>query len=63
MRRETNVGRLTEFLDELARRVPQDYSVRATPIFNQEWLVIIESATQKDQYYVDMETETWVRYV
>jgi hypothetical protein len=61
--RKTNVGKLQDFLDVLATKVPADFNVRATPIFNQEWQIIIESATQKDVYHVDLDTETWVRYV
>lgn len=61
--RQTNVGKLQDFLDMLATRVPKDFSVRASPIFGQEWIVTIESATQLDQYHVDLEQETWVRYV
>jgi hypothetical protein len=61
--RQTNVGKLQGFLDALSIKVPADFSVRATPIFASEWLVIIESATQKDQYHLDLEQETWVRYV
>lgn len=61
--RQTNVGKLQGFLDALADKIPKDFTVRASPIFGQEWIVIIESATQKDQYHVDLEQETWVRYV
>lgn len=61
--RQTNVGKLQGFVDALQAKLPTDYTVRASPIFGQEWLVIIESATQKDQYHVDLEKETWVRYV
>lgn len=61
--RQTNVGKLQDFLNALSDKVPADFNVRASPIFNQEWLVIIESATQKDQYHIDLEQETWVRYV
>lgn len=61
--RQTNVGKLQGFLDALASKVPADFTVRATPIFGQEWVIIIESATQKDQYHLDLEQETWVRYV
>jgi hypothetical protein len=63
MRRQTHVGKLQGFVDALQQKLPADYTVRATPIFAQEWLVIIESATQMDQYHVDLEQETWVRYV
>lgn len=61
--RQTNVGKLQEFLNALSDKIPEDFTVRASPIFGQEWLVIIESATQMDQYHVDLEKETWVRYV
>ncbi len=61
--RQTNVGKLQGFLDALQVKLPQDFSVRASPIFGQEWIVTIESATQLDQYHVDLEQETWVRYV
>lgn len=61
--RKTNVGKLQEFLDVLATKVPQDFNVRASPLFGSEWMVHIESATQKDVYHVDIEQETWVRYV
>lgn len=61
--RQTNVGKLQGFLDALANKIPADFDVRATPIFGQEWQIIIESATQKDVYHVDLEKETWVRYV
>ncbi len=61
--RQTNVGKLQDFLNALSDQVPDDFSVRASPIFGQEWLVIIESATQTDQYHIDLEQETWVRYV
>ncbi len=61
--RQTNVGKLQDFLNALSDKVPDDFSVRASPIFGQEWLVIIESATQTDQYHIDLEQETWVRYV
>jgi hypothetical protein len=61
--RQTNVGKLQDFLNALSDKVPADFSVHASPIFGQEWLVIIESATQKDQYHIDLAQETWVRYV
>lgn len=61
--RQTNVGKLQGFLDALSNKVPPEFSVRASPIFGQEWMVYIESATQKDVYHVDLEQETWVRYV
>jgi hypothetical protein len=61
--RQTNVSKLQGFLDALQAKLPADYSVRATPIFGSEWLVIIESATQTDQYHIDIDAETWVRYV
>lgn len=61
--RRTSVSQLQDFLDVLATKVPADFSVHATPIFGSEWLVKIESATQLDQYHVDMDTMTWCRYV
>lgn len=61
--RQTNVSKLQNFLDALQAKVPQDYEVRASPILGSEWIVTIESATQKDVYHVDIEQETWVRYV
>lgn len=61
--RQTSTAQLQAFLDALSTRVPKDFSVRAEPIFNQEWLVRIESVTQTDAYHVDLATMTWVRYV
>ena len=61
--RQTNVGKLQGFLDALSLKVPAEFTVRASPLFGQEWMVYIESATQKDVYHVDLERETWVRYV
>lgn len=63
MRRENKVGKLQGFVDALQAKLPADYTVRAQPIFGQEWMVYIESATQQDVYHVDIEQETWVRYV
>lgn len=61
--RQTSTAQLQAFIDALSTRVPQDFSVRAEPIFNQEWIVRIESATQTDAYHVDLSTLSWVRYV
>ncbi len=61
--RQTSTAQLQAFLDALSVRVPKDFSVRAEPVFNQEWLVRIESVTQTDAYHVDLATMTWVRYV
>lgn len=61
--RRTSVAQIQDFLDVLSTKVPSDFSVSATPIMGTEWIVKIESATQLDQYHVDMATLSWCRYV
>lgn len=54
---------LQKFIDVLAAKVDNGgFSVNAYPVvMGHQYLVVIENATKKDKYFVDLVAETWVR--